>query len=209
MNKHTVYAGLDPCLAENGETLFRLCLLLSRRSDAADSLAFEALLRLAVREEGDPASDRVFLLKEACRLCRDWFYRKSRRLKAAIVQQDMEALGLSEAWPKLCRLSFSSRAACALRASGYTPEEIRGIAGAGAARKASALSAGQIACAASVHLPEDRLQLLSDRVWQRMEERSVSVENRLHDFHAAFERAAPFLALGVLLLFGLSLWLTR
>ena len=200
---------MDPCLAENGEALFRLCLLLSRRSDAADSLAFEALLRLAVRESGDPVSDRVFLLREACRLCRDWFYRKPRRLKAAVVQRDKEALGLPETWPKLCRLSFASRAACALTASGYSPEEVRVIAGAGAARRALSLPAELLACAASVDLPEDRIQLLSDRVWQRMEERSVSVENRLHDFHASFERAAPFLALGVLLLFGLALWLTR
>ena len=47
---------------------------------------------------------------------------------------------------------------------------------------------------------------LFDRIYQRFAERSVGVENAIHAVRQVFDRVAPFLALGVLALFALSLW---
>ena len=205
-----VYEGTDPCFLREGENLYRVCLLMTRSAAAAEELTFQALLRLAACKEENTPSDRVFLLSAGVRLCRDWYYRKARRRpKKETLQKEAEELALPESWTRCCRFSLKTRTACALAASGCTPEEASAIAGRSTGRAMKNLPEEGMACAMAVRLPEETSQKISDRVYDRFTERSVALENRLHAVHAGFERAAPFLALAVLLIFTLALWLTR
>ena len=202
MSKKAVFSRFDGCLRAHGEALLRLTFLLSRERAAAEELAFQALLRLAAKKEDDPAEDRLFLFSQAVRLSADWFGRKMRGQPRG---EDLP-FAAPAALGALLRGPFSRRAAAALAASGFTREEIRRIAG-----KAAdvALSPAELGAAAAVRFPEDSLALLSDRVYERFSERSVAVENRIHEARIRFDRAAPWLALAVLLFFAFCLWFTR
>lgn len=203
MSGKAVFSRFDECLEEHGEALLRLTFLLSRERAAAEELAFQALLRLAVKREDDPAQDRLFLFSQAVRLCSDWFGRKLRRRPGAEDLRDLP-FAAAESLPGLLRRPFSHRAAAALAASGFSREEIRSLAG----RRAAGVSPtpGELAAAASVRFPPERISLLSDRVYERFSARSVSVENRIHEARIRFDRAAPWLALAVLAFFAFCVW---
>ena len=55
-------------------------------------------------------------------------------------------------------------------------------------------------------MPEEDVQALCDRVYERFAERSVGVENAIHAVRQGFDRIAPLLALAVLALFAFSVW---
>ena len=60
----------------------------------------------------------------------------------------------------------------------------------------------------SVLLTEDEQYVMNDRIVERFAERSVGVENFIHDARNLFDRAAPWLALAVLALFAVSVLYT-
>ncbi len=209
-----VYPGFDACFEKEGAALWRLCAGMTRGDPAAEELTFQSLLRLAARDSRDQREDGIVLLSSGFRLCEDWYYRKShRRPKDAVLRSRAARLGLAEeqteTFLRYTRLSLRSRAACALYASGLSREEIARVLGRGALRHLDRLPDGVTGCLRSMTPTEDALSQLSDRVYTHFETRTVSLENRLHALHAGLDRAAPYLALGVLALFALALWMTR
>ena len=211
MSTRTVYEGFEACAAQETSALYRLCLLLTRRREVARERAFDALLRLAARDEKDPRSDQILLLGAAVRLCEDWELRQMRRAPSRRERQNLvRALSLpEEGWESACRLPFAARAALALTSAGLSPEDIGQIAGKRAQGAAKSLPPEALHASEAIVLSPEEAQLLCDRVYDRFSERDVRLENQLHALHARFERAAPLLALCVLALFALALWVTR
>ena len=207
MSSHTVSSRFDECLERNGASLLRLTFLLSREKGAAEELAFQSLLRLAARPEADAGDDRLFLFSTALRLCEDWFSRKLRKKpRPETLRQAALPFVVTEDLIALLGRPFACRAAAALSASGFGADEIRRIAGPRAAREAEKLSPGALQVASSVCWGEGQLSQLSDRVYDRFSERSVGVENAIHEARIRFDRAAPYLALAVLLFFAFCVW---
>ncbi len=209
-----VYLGFDACYKEEGETVWRLCTGMTCGDPATGELIFQSLLRLAARDSREQRDDRTLLLSSGFRLCEDWYYRKShRRPKDEILRKRAARLGLSEdqttAFLRYASLPLRSRAAGALFASGKSREEIASLLGNRAARVSDRLPGDIVDCLRALSPTEDELSQLSDNVYLHFETRSVSVENKLHAFRSGLDRAAPFLALGVLALFALALWVTR
>ena len=48
----------------------------------------------------------------------------------------------------------------------------------------------------------------SDEIYARFAERSVGVENRIHDFRIGFDKIAPYLALAVLAIFAIAVFVS-
>ena len=201
------YSRFDSVLERDGAALLRLTFLLSREKDAARELAFQSLLRLAVRRDDEAGDGRIFLLSAALRLCEDWFARKLRKKPGEeVLRQSGLPFEVSGGLTKLLASPFARRAAAALAASGMDAEAIRQIAGGKAAHLSGDLTPEELGAAGSVTFGEDDLSLLSDRVYERFAERSVSVENAIHEARIRFDRAAPWLALAVLLFFAFCIW---
>ena len=49
---------------------------------------------------------------------------------------------------------------------------------------------------------------MSDEIYARFAERSVGVENRIHDFRIGFDKIAPYLALTVLAIFAIAVFVS-
>ena len=49
---------------------------------------------------------------------------------------------------------------------------------------------------------------MSDEIYARFAERSVGVENRIHDFRIGFDKIAPYLALAVLAIFAIAVFVS-
>ena len=201
------YSRFDELLERDGAALLRLTFLLSREKAAARELAFQSLLRLAARKDDDAGDGRLFLFTSAFRLCEDWFARKLRKKPGEeALRQSGLPFEVTGSLTQLLSAPFSCRAAAALAASGMDAEAIRQIAGGKAAHLAGKLTPGELEAAAGVIFGEDELSLLSDRVYERFAERSVGVENAIHEVRIRFDRAAPYLALAVLLFFAFCIW---
>ena len=50
--------------------------------------------------------------------------------------------------------------------------------------------------------------VMSDEIYARFAERSVGVENRIHDFRIGFDKIAPYLALAVLAIFAIAVFVS-
>ena len=105
---------------------------------------------------------------------------------------------------------FRRRAALALMQFGFSQDELAKILGvrAGTVQKLTAdpdIDGWQEALE-SVKLTEDEALIMNDRIYTRFAERSVGVENAIHDARNAFDRALPYLAAAVLAIFALAVW---
>ena len=104
-------------------------------------------------------------------------------------------------------------AALALSHFGFTSEELARILGV----RASSVQAlvrdpgipGWQNALESTVLTEDEQLIMSDRIYTRFAERSVGVENAIHDARNAFDRALPYLLALVLAVFALAIWYVR
>ena len=199
----------------NRETGALCTLLIQNRPDARD-VAFQSLLRLGGARDADIGEEdaRLLLFRSAVRLSDDYYLRKLRRRpgRRALEAQRLP-FPVTDALCAFLRLPFRRRAALALSQFGFSPQDIARILNVRPeqAQKLTEDPAipGWREAVDSAKLTEDETLVLSDRICERFAERSVGVENAIHDFRNAFDRAAPYLALAVLALFALSVWYVR
>ena len=203
----SIHPSFEPVLQTEADALWRLCFLLTRSPEAAETLCFEALLRLAAAPDSSALESRAQLYAAACRLCGDWYIRKPRRrAKETALQEADLPFALTPGVRAALDAPYARRCALGLLGAGFSAPDIRNLAGGAAAREAERLSPEAAAPLEAVRPSPDLAQQLSDLVYDRFSERNVPLENRLHAIHAGFERAAPWLALAVLLFFAFCVW---
>lgn len=193
--------------------LWRLCFVITRGKGPADELAFQALLRLGAAKDPHIKEEeaRMLLFASAVRLGEDYFTRKPHRMpKCDALRRQPLPFPVTDSLYALMKLPLARRCALCLSAEGFAPQEIAALLHTRASR-ASRLCAepdipGWRADYLAASPAQEDAQLLSDRVYERFEVRSVAVENAIHGARQAFDRAAPYLALLVLAIFALSLW---
>jgi len=193
-----------------------LCYILCRDRAGSLDVAFQTFLRLGGAKDPEigEADARFLLYNSAVRLCDDFYLKKmhlppSRR---ALLRQTLP-FPVTDALYALMRLPFRRRAALALTQFGFSPDEIaqflhirpsavqKLIADPGIDGWQEALE--------SVELTEDEALIMNDRIYTRFAERSVGVENAIHDARNAFDRALPYLAAAVLAVCALAVWYVK
>ncbi len=193
-----------------------LCYILCRDRAGANDVAFQTFLRLGGAKDAQISESdaRMLLYKSAVRLCDD-FYLKKMRLAPSRKNLAQQALPFpaTDALYALLRLPFRRRAALALRQFGFSLDELAEILGVSksAAAKLSrdpGIEGWQEALK-SVELTEDEALMMNDRIYTRFAERSVGVENAIHDARNAFDRALPYLAAAVLAVFAAAIWYVK
>ena len=103
------------------------------------------------------------------------------------------------------------RGALCLAQSGFSEAEISKIAGRSAAQFACSSTPEAVSAreaVSSIVFAEDDAHAMNDEIYARFEERSVGVENAIHDFRIRFDRLAPYLALAVLVLFAVAVYVS-
>ena len=175
----------------------------------SEEIAFQSLLRLAAKNDTDLRDDRTLLYSAAVRLSRDWYGRKLRKTLAEPDLRSRSYVPLNGALLSLLRRSFPARLAAGLTAAGFSGAEIRRIGGMRAAAALGRIPGAEMEAARTAAVPEDRVSFLSDRVYERFSERSVSVENAIHEVRMRFDRLAPVLALAVLAFFLFCVWFSK
>lgn len=205
-------AYFDKWSAQTGALCYLLC---RNRRDSLD-VAFQSLLRLGGTKDAEISESdaRMLLFKSAVRLSDDYYLKKMRRLpsRKKLNTQNLP-FEMTDTLYALLKLPFNKRAALVLSHFGFSASEIAEIAGV-RPQSVSALLAdpaipGWQAAIDSVKLTEDEQYVMGDRIAERFAERSVGVENAIHDARNLFDRAAPWLALGVLALFAFAVWFVR
>jgi len=190
-----------------------LCYLLCRnRRDSLD-VAFQSLLRLGGAKDKEIAEDdaRMLLFKSAVRLSDDYYLKKMRRLPSR-KKLDAQPLPfpMTDSLYAFIKLPFKKRAALALSQFGFSESGIAELLHVSPQAASSLLADPDIPgwqeAVQSTLLTEDEQYIMSDRITERFLERSVGVENFIHDARNLFDRAAPFLALAVLALFAFAMW---
>jgi len=190
-----------------------LCYILCRDRAGANDVAFQTFLRLGGAKDPEISeSDARFLLyHSAVRLCDDYYLKKMHRMpgRKALSAQDLPFPVTDGLYALMC-LPFRRRAALALAQFGFSQRELAKILGvrAGTVQKLTADPGidGWQEALESVKLTEDEALLMNDRIYTRFAERSVGVENAIHDARNAFDRALPYLAAAVICLFALAVW---
>lgn len=193
-----------------------LCtLLVQNRADAQD-VAFQSFLRLGGakdREIGEEAAG-ILLFRSAVRLCDDYYLKRMhRRPSRRRLERQTLPFPVTDALISLLRLPFKRQAALALTQFGFSAAGVAEILGV-RVQRARRLCAdpgipGWQEALSSMAMTENEAALLSDRICERFAERSVGVENAIHDARNAFDRAAPYLALLVLALFAVAIAYVR
>ena len=190
-----------------------LCYILCRSRSGSGDVAFQSFLRLGGAK--DPAigesEARMLLFKSAVRLSDDFYLKKMRQMpsRKKLASQDLP-FPITDALIALMRLPFRRRAALALMQFGFSQEELADILNVRAARVPQLVSDPGIpdwqSALESTMLTEDEALMMNDRIYTRFAERSVGVENAIHDARNAFDRALPYLAAVVLAIFALAVW---
>lgn len=193
-----------------------LCYILCRDRAGSRDVAFQTFLRLGGAKDpqiGEEAA-RFLLYNSAVRLCDDFYLKKMHRMpsRKSLATQDLP-FPITDALYALMRLPFRRRAALALTQFGFTQEETAKILGmhSGAIAKLArdpGIDGWQDALE-SIKLTEDEALEMNDRIYTRFAERSVGVENAIHDARNAFDRALPYLALAVFAIFALAVWYVK
>ena len=190
-----------------------LCYILCRDRAGSRDVAFQTFLRLGGAKDSEIGEeDAKFLLyNSAVRLCDDYYLKKMHRMpgRKTLEAQDLP-FPVTDALYALMRLPFRRRAALALMQFGFSQDELAKVLGVRASSVQRLTSDPGIpdwqSALESTKLTEDEALVMSDRIYTRFAERSVGVENAIHDARNLFDRVAPWLALGVLLLFAFSVW---
>ena len=156
----------------------------------------------------------MLLFKSATRLSDDYYLKKMRRMpsRKKLAAQSLPFEITDSLYALLC-LPFKKRAALALSHFGFSDCELAEILRVRQQAVASLLADPGIPdwkqALDSLLLTEDEQLMMSDRILERFSERSVGVENAIHDARNLFDRVAPWLALGVLFLFAVSIFYVR
>ena len=211
---HAVCEGFDDFFSAWHADVYRLCFAMTASAKDARDLTFKTFLRLGaakdpkIKEKGA----KFLLFSSGYTLCVDFFGKKMRRMPS---RKALEAMNLPfPITDNLCALlkhPLKQRGALCLAQSGFSEDEIAKIAGRSAAQFACA-STPETAAAreavSSIVCAEDDADAMSDEIYTRFEERSVGVENAIHDFRIRFDRLAPYLALAVLTVFAVAVYVS-
>ncbi|MBQ2949207.1 MAG: hypothetical protein IJD94_09595 [Clostridia bacterium] len=193
-----------------------LCFLLTRDARGADYACFQSFLRMGAAKNPAIGEDdaRRLLFSSAVRLCDDFFLKKPHRMpsKTRLQEQNLP-FPITDALYSFLKLPFARRAALALHHFGFPVSEIAVF----LRRREAAVHPlladpgipGWQEAVDSALMTEGEAQTLSDRIYERFAERSVGVENAIHDARNAFDRAAPYLALFVLALALFAVWFVQ
>ena len=202
-------AYFDKWSAQTGALCYLLC---RNRHDSLD-VAFQSLLRLGGTKDTEIVENdaRMLLFKSAVRLSDDYYLKKMRRLPSRKkLNAQQLPVSMTDSLYAFLKLPFKKRAALVLSHFGFSPEEIAEIAGIRPQSVSALLTdpaiPGWPEAVDSVLLTEDEQYVMSDRIALRFAERSVGVENFIHDARNLFDRVAPWLALAVLALFAFAVW---
>ena len=211
---HAVCEGFDDFFAAWNQDVYRLCFAMTENAKDACNLTFKTFLRLgAAKDPQMKEKDAKFLLfSSGFTLCVDYFGRKMRH------RPDRKALdAMNLPFPitdNLCALlkhPLKLRGALCLAQSGFSEDEIAKIAGRSAAQFACASTpeaASAREAVSSIVFAEDDADAMNDEIYARFEERSVGVENKIHDIRIRFDQIAPYLALAVLAIFAVAVYVS-
>lgn len=190
-----------------------LCYVLCRSRAGANDVAFQTFLRLGGAKDPEIAQQeaKILLFKSAVRLCDDYYLKKMHPMpsRRAFESADLP-FPTDSALYAFLRLPFRRRAALALSQFGFSQEDLAKILGVrtDALKKLTAdpkITGWQDALKRT-ELTEDEALMMSDRIYTRFAERSVGVENAIHDARNTFDRALPYLLAAVLAIFALAVW---
>ena len=193
-----------------------LCFLLCPNRNESLDVAFQTFLRLGGAKDPDIAQTeaKTLLFKSAVRLGDDYYLKKMRLAPnfKRLSKQDLP-FSVTDTHIALLRLPFRRRAALALSQFGFSGDELAEILGVrpAALPKLTADPGidGWQKALESMKLTEDEALIMNDRIYTRFAERSVGVENAIHDARNAFDRALPYLALAVFAIFALAVWYVK
>lgn len=195
------------------QSIWRLCFLITRGRVPADELAFQTFLRLGAAKEPELTMDKArnLLFERVVFLGTDYFLHRPHRLpRLETIRQGELPFQVTDGLYALMKLPLNRRCALCLLAEGFSTEQIAGLLHVSSARALRLCQEPEIPDwrgeLARVTQSSEDAGILNDRIYQRFAERSVGVENAIHAVRQVFDRIAPFLALGVLALFALSLW---
>ena len=211
---HAVCEGFDDFFSAWHADVYRLCFAMTASAKDARDLTFKTFLRLGaakdpkIKEKGA----KFLLFSSGYTLCVDFFGKKMRRMPS---RKALEAMNLpfpvTDNSCVLLKYPLARRGALCLAQIGFSEAEIAKIAGKSAAQFACA-STPETAAAreavSSIVCAEDDADAMSDEIYTRFEERSVGVENAIHDFRIRFDRLAPYLALAVLTVFAVAVYVS-
>ena len=211
---HAVCEGFDDFFAAWNQDVYRLCFAMTENAKDARNLTFKTFLRLgAAKDPQMKEKDAKFLLfSSGFTLCVDYFGRKMRH------RPDRKALdAMNLPFPitdNLCALlkhPLKQRGALCLAQSGFSEDEIAKIAGRSASQFACASTpeaASTREAVSSIVFAEDDADAMNDEIYARFEERSVGVENKIHDIRIRFDQIAPYLALAALAIFAVAVYVS-
>lgn len=211
------YPDFDKFLARWREPVYHFCQLLVQVPQDAQGAVFQTFLYLGALPEALGAEEeRSEVFRWAYVSCQDYYYRKARR---PIQRKELEAaLGrpVTDALWALLRRPLRERAAFfLLECQGCTPEEAGRALGVSPARvealsgRAARDGRRELADQVEAMVPDGAwLDALPDDVYLRFQERSVGFENKYRRFRLGFAKAAPWLALAVVLLCAAAVWYT-
>lgn len=193
--------------------LWRFCFLTTGDKAAAQDLTFRAFLCLgaAKDEEAEKLGARRILFSAAVTLVEDYYLKKMRRMpkRERLMEAELPFELTDGVWNFLC-LPLERRFVLLLSDVGCSEAESAAI-----MRKSERFVRAQLDKAPqgdwrteiSVVLPADGADdVMNDKIYMRFAERSVAVENKIHGIRYAFNRAAPWLAAGILLIFAFAYW---
>ena len=208
-----ICASFDSFFESWHQPLWRLCFMITRGRAPANELAFQALLRLGAAKDphiGDGEA-RMLRFERAVYLGFDYYSHRPHRLpKIETIKNGRLVFPVTDGLYALMKLPLARRCALCLTAEGFTQEEIAEILRVRPAKAARLCADPGIPHwredLLAVAMPEEDVQALCDRVYERFAERSVGVENAIHAVRQGFDRIAPLLALAVLALFAFSIW---
>ena len=193
-----------------------LCYILCRERAGSLDVAFQTFLRLggAKNPEITETDARLLLYRSAIRLSDDFYLKKIHVFPS---KKKLQALDLpfpiTDSLYAFLRLPFRRRAALALSHFGFSQAELAEILNVRAASVPALVRDPEIdgwqEALDSVMLTEDEQLIMSDRIYTRFAERSVGVENAIHDARNAFDRALPYLLALVLAVFALAIWYVK
>ena len=211
---HAVCEDFDKYFSAWNQDVYRLCFAMVGKAGDARDLTFKTFLRLGAAKGPEmKEKDAKNLLFSSCfTLCVDSFGQKMRRMPN---RKALEAMNLpfpvTDGLYVFLKRPLMQRGALCLAQSGFSEAEISKIAGRSAAQFACSSTPEAVSAreaVSSIVFAEDDAHAMNDEIYARFEERSVGVENAIHDFRIRFDRFAPYLALAVLVLFAAAVYVS-
>ena len=185
---HAVCEDFDKYFSAWNQDVYRLCFAMVGKAGDARDLTFKTFLRLGAAKGPEmKEKDAKNLLFSSCfTLCVDSFGQKMRRMPN---RKALEAMNLpfpvTDSLYVLLKRPLMQRGALCLAQSGFSEAEIAKIAGRSAAQFACSSTPEAVSAreaVSSIVFAEDDAHAMNDEIYARFEERSVGVENAIHDF---------------------------